>query len=144
MLAQAAWFSPTLFLSLPDPGDQQLREERGEARSRLTLGADAPEVSDLHEHPREHVGLAGPSPPGIEPQGFQQRLLKLVHFLRLLQVHAVWGDKHRGVREEEMGKTVTSGPALRPSRPQTLTMSPTQDISPVPIPSPPLARGFLW
>ena len=82
-------------MSLPDLGDRQLREDRGEACSRLTLGADAPEVSDLHEHPGEHIGLTGPPAPGIEPQGFKQRFLQLVHFLRLLQVHAVFGDKHR-------------------------------------------------
>lgn len=55
----------------------------------LTLGADAAEVGDLHQHAREHVGLVGPSAPGVDLQGLQERLLQPVHALRLLQVHAV-------------------------------------------------------
>lgn len=86
--------------------------------SRLTLGADAPKVRDLHEHPREHIRLAGPPPACIEPQGLQQRLLQLVYFLGFLQVHAVCRNKHSAVREEELGETVRgpipTGPALWP------------------------------
>jgi hypothetical protein len=55
----------------------------------LTLGADAPEVGDLHQHAGEHVGLVGPAPAGVDLQRLQQRLLQLVHLGRLLQVLAV-------------------------------------------------------
>ena len=32
----------------------------------LTLGADAPEVGDLHEHAGEHVGFVGAAAAGVD------------------------------------------------------------------------------
>ena len=55
----------------------------------LTLGADASEVSDLHQHAGEHVWFVGASATGVDLQGLQQGLLQLVHLLGLLQVHTV-------------------------------------------------------
>lgn len=37
----------------------------------LTLGADAPEISDLHQHAREHVGLVGAAAAGIDFQSLK-------------------------------------------------------------------------
>ena len=55
----------------------------------LTFGADPPEVGDLHQHAGEHVRLVGAPAAGVDLQGLQQRLLKLVHLLGFLQIHAV-------------------------------------------------------
>lgn len=56
----------------------------------LTFGADAPQVSDLHQHAREHVRLVGSTSASVDLQRFQQRLLQFFHFLWLLQVHSIW------------------------------------------------------
>lgn len=56
---------------------------------RLTLGADAPKIRDLHQHLGEHVGTTGPPFPDIDLQRLQQRLLQHVHLVWLLQVLAV-------------------------------------------------------
>lgn len=82
--------SPCLCLSTCVTQETCRSGEGERVDSELTLSADAPEVGDFHQHPWEHVGLVGSPSPGIEPQGFQQGLLQLVHLLGLFQVHSVY------------------------------------------------------
>lgn len=63
-------------------------------KSFLTFGADAAQVSDLHEGLGEHEGHAGSPFAGVNLQRLQQRLLQHLHLRRLLQVLTVCSDGH--------------------------------------------------
>lgn len=61
-------------------------------RGSLTLGADAAQVGDFEQHPRESLRLPRAPAPGVDPQRLQQRLLQPLHPPGLLQLHPVWGE----------------------------------------------------
>lgn len=61
----------------------------GGTEDALTFSADSSEVSDLHQHAREHVRFVGATAASVDLQSFKKRLLQLIHFLRLLQIHTI-------------------------------------------------------
>lgn len=61
--------------------------------SKLTLGADATQVSDFHQHAREHVRFVGSAASSVDLQSFQQGLLQTIYTFRLLKIHSVYRER---------------------------------------------------
>lgn len=57
---------------------------------KLTLGADATQVSDLHQHAREHVGFVRSPAPCVDLQSLQQGFLQTIYTFGLFKVHSVY------------------------------------------------------